>query len=77
MALSTGTTLSNRLSGIKYVTPNQLHYSQGDAICAIPQQTYEDSRQRHHQRWSHQLRKSSQPQIVIINHPRLQKPVVD
>jgi hypothetical protein len=76
MALSTGTTLTYRLSGIKYVTPNQRHYGQADAICAISQKTYEDARQRHPQRWSRQLRNRSQPQVVSIDHPRLQKPVV-
>jgi putative transposase len=65
----------HRHSGIKYVTPNQRHYGQADAICAIRQQTYEEARQRHPQRWSRQPRNWSQPQVVSINHPRPQKPV--
>jgi hypothetical protein len=31
-------------SGIKSVTPNQHHYGQADAICAIRQQIYEEAR---------------------------------
>jgi putative transposase len=62
----------HRHSGIKYVTPNQRHYGQADAICAIRQQTYEEARQRHPQRWSRQTRDWSQPEIVSINHPRPQ-----
>jgi putative transposase len=62
-------------SGIKYVTPNQRHHGEADAICAIRQQTYEEARQRHPQRWSRQPRDWSHPQVVSINHPRAQKPV--
>ncbi len=65
----------HRHSGIKYVTPNQRHYGHADGICAIRQQTYEEARQRHPQRWSRQPRDLSQPQIVSINHPRPQKPI--
>jgi putative transposase len=65
----------HRHSGIKYVTPNQRHYGQADAICAIRQQTYEEAMHRHPQRWSRQPRDWSQPQVVSINHPRPQKPI--
>jgi transposase InsO family protein len=65
----------HRHSGIKYVTPNQRHYGQADAICAIRQQTYEEARQRHPQRWSRQPRDWSQPQVVSINQPRVQNSV--
>ena len=65
----------HRHSGIKYVTPNQRHYGQADAICAIRQQTYEEARQRQPQRWSRPPRDWSQPRVVSINHPRPQKPV--
>ncbi len=60
----------HRHSGIKYVTPNQRHYGQADAISCIRQQTYEKARQKHPQRWSRQPRDWSQPQVVSINHPR-------
>lgn len=65
----------HRHSGIKYVTPNQRHYGQAEAICAIRQQTYEEARQKNPQRWSRQTRDWSQPTIVSINHPRPQQPV--
>ena len=42
----------HRHSGIKYVTPNQRHYGEADAICSIRQQTYEQARQQHPRRWS-------------------------
>ena len=60
----------HRHSGIKYVTPNQRHYGQADTICRIRQQTYEEARQKHPQRWSRQPRDWSQPQVVSINHSR-------
>ena len=65
----------HRHSGIKYVTPNQRHYGQADAICAIRQQTYQEAMHRHPQRWSRPPRDWSQPQVVSINHPRPQKPI--
>jgi transposase InsO family protein len=65
----------HRHSGIKYVTPNQRHYGQADAIFAIRQQTYAEARAMHPQRWSRPPRDWSQPQIVRINHPRPQKPL--
>jgi transposase InsO family protein len=42
----------HRHSGIKYVTPNQRHYGEADAICTIRQETYEQARQRHPRRWA-------------------------
>jgi transposase InsO family protein len=65
----------HRHGGIKYVTPNQRHYGEADAICAIRQQTYERARQRHPRRWARPPRDWSQPQIVRINHPRPQESV--
>jgi hypothetical protein len=65
----------HRHSGNKYVTPNQRHYGQADAIFAIRQQTYAEARAMHPQRWSRPPRDWSQPQIVRINHPRPQKPL--
>jgi len=65
----------HRHSGIKYVTPNQRHYGEADAICIIRQQTYEQARQQHPRRWARPPRDWSQPQIVRINHPRPQESV--
>lgn len=65
----------HRHSGIKYVTPNQRHYGEADAICSIRQQTYEQARQRHPQRWARSPRDWSQPQTVRVNRPRPQDAV--
>jgi transposase InsO family protein len=54
----------HRHGGFKYVTPNQRHYGEADAICAIRQQIYERARQRHPRRWARPPRDGSQPQIV-------------
>ena len=54
----------HRHSGIKYVTPNQRHYGEADAICSVRQRTYEQARQQHPRRWSRPARDWSQPQIV-------------
>jgi hypothetical protein len=63
----------HRHSGIKYVTPNQRHYGEADEICRIRQETYEKARQKNPRRWTRATRDWSQPQIVRVNHPRLQK----
>ena len=60
----------HRHSGIQYVTPDQRHYGQADAICAKRQQTYEQARQQNPQRWSRFTRNWSQPAVVRINQPR-------
>jgi putative transposase len=62
----------HRHSGIQYVTPDQRHHGQADAICAQRQKTYEQARQEHPQRWSRSTRDWSQPAVVRINHPRPQ-----
>ena len=63
----------HRHSGIKYVTPNQRHYGEADAVCSVRQRTYEQARQQHPRRWSRPARDWSQPQIVRVNHPRPQQ----
>ena len=60
----------HRHSGIKYVTPNQRHNGEADAICRTRQETYEEARQKNPRRWSRATRDWSQPQIVKVNHPR-------
>ena len=62
--------IEHRHSGIKYVTPNQRHYGQADAICEIRQQTYEQAFLLNPQRWTQGPRDWSQPEVVKINHPR-------
>ena len=61
--------LEHRHSGIKYVTQNQRHYGQADAICEIQQQTYEQAFRLNPQRWTQGPRDWSQPVVVKINHP--------
>ena len=65
----------HRHSGINYVTPNQRHSGEADAIYRVRQQTYEQARQPHPRRWARPPRDWSQPQIVRINHPRPQESV--
>jgi transposase InsO family protein len=65
----------HRHSGIKYVTPDQRHYGEADAICTIRQQTYKQARQQIPRRWARPPRDWSQPQIVQVNHPRSQEAV--
>jgi transposase InsO family protein len=65
----------HRHSGIKYVTPNQRHYGEADAICRVRQQTYEQARAQHPRRWARPPRDWSQPTIVRVNHPRPQDTV--
>jgi hypothetical protein len=60
----------HRHSGIKYVTPNQRHYGQADAICVIRQQTYEQAVLLNPQRWTKGPRDWKQPEVVEVNHPR-------
>jgi len=64
----------HRHSGINYVTPNQRHYGEADAICSVRQQTYEKARQNHPRRWAKAPRDWTQPRIVRVNHPRPQEP---
>lgn len=63
----------HRHSGIKYVTPDQRHYGEAEGICRTRQETYEQARQKHPRRWSRSTRDWSQPQIVKVNHPRIQQ----
>jgi transposase InsO family protein len=60
----------HRHSGIKYVTPNQRHYGEADAICSVRQQTYEQAPHQHPRRWARPPRDWSQPKVVRVNHPR-------
>ena len=63
----------HRHSGIKYVTPNQRHFGEADAICAIRQQTYGRAMKKNPRRWSRPPRCWKQPEIVRINDPRPEK----
>jgi transposase InsO family protein len=60
----------HRHSGIKYVTPNQRHFGEADAICAVRQQTYSKALMENPRRWSRPPRCWKQPESVKINYPR-------
>lgn len=60
----------HRHSGIKYVTPNQRHFGEVYAICAIRQQTYSKALMENPRRWSRPPRCWKQPESVKINYPR-------
>jgi hypothetical protein len=62
--------IEHRHNGIKYVTPNQRHYGQADAICAIRQQIYDQAALLNPQRWTKDPRDWTQPKIVEVNHPQ-------
>jgi transposase InsO family protein len=59
-------------SGIRFVTPNQRHSGQVDAICLARVRVYEQARQRHPRRWSRGTRCWRQPEVVWINPPQLE-----
>ena len=60
----------HRLSGIKYVTPNQRHFGEADAICAVRQPIYSKALMENSRRWSRPPRCWKQPESVRINYPR-------
>jgi len=64
----------HRHSGIKYVTPNQRHHCEADAICSVPQASRQ-ARQQHPRRLARPPREWSQQQIVRVIHPRPQEAV--
>jgi hypothetical protein len=53
-----------------YVTPNQRHFGEADAICAVRQQTYSKALMENPRRWSRPPRCWKQPESVKINYPR-------
>ena len=56
-------------SGIKFVTPQQLHDGQATEICRHRTVVYEQARQLHPRRWSRSTRYWHQPEVVWINQP--------
>jgi transposase InsO family protein len=59
----------HRHSGIRFVTPDQRHSGQANAICRQRARVYEQARQRHPRRWSRNTRCWCQPEVVWINPP--------
>jgi len=59
----------HRHSGIKFVTPAQLHSGQAVEIYRHRADVYEQARQRNPRRWSRSTRCWRQPEVVWINPP--------
>ena len=59
----------HRHSGIRFVTPDQRHSGEAQAISRHRAQVYEQARQRHPRRWSRSTRCWRQPEVVWINPP--------
>lgn len=60
----------HRHSGIKFVTPNQRHTGEAEAICEVRRRTYAKAYRLHPARWSRHQRCWKQPEVVQINQPR-------
>lgn len=60
----------HRHSGIRFVTPDQIHSGEAQAISRHRAQVYEQARQRHPRRWSQSARCWRRPEVVWINPPR-------
>ncbi len=59
----------HRHSAIRFVTPQQRHIGQPNAICQQRTLVYEHARQRHPRRWSRSVRCCRQPAVVWFNEP--------
>jgi len=58
---------THRHSAIRYVTPNQRHRGEDDAILARRKAIYEDAKARHPERWSGATRNWSKVEVVYLN----------
>ncbi|MGV8147211.1 MAG: IS3 family transposase [Alkaliphilus sp.] len=54
-------------SGLKFVTPNQRHSGEADAIMEARIEVYEAARRRHPERWSRHTRNWTLPEFVALN----------
>jgi putative transposase len=54
-------------SGIKFLTPHQLHSGQGEKILEKRHQLYEDAKARHPERWTRKTRNWTLPKEVWLN----------
>ena len=59
----------HRHSGIRFVTPEQRHSGEAQAICRHRARVYEQAREQHPRRWSRSTRCWRQPEVVWINPP--------
>jgi transposase InsO family protein len=58
---------THRHSGIQYVTPNERHQGEDDAILAQRKAVYKTARARHPERWSGTIRNWTKPEVVYLN----------
>ncbi len=61
---------THRHSGIQYVTPNERHRGEDDAILSRRKAVYEAARARHPARWSGAIRNWCKVEIVYLNPDR-------
>ena len=59
----------HRHSGIRFVTPDQRHSGEAQAICRHRARVYEQAREQHPRRWSRSTRCWRQPEVIWINPP--------
>jgi putative transposase len=57
----------HRHSGIQYVTPNQRHAGEDEAILQRRREVYEAAKNRHPERWSGEIRNWKKVEVVHLN----------
>ncbi len=62
--------VDHRHSGIRYVSPQQRHNGEDQAILAARHELYLQARQRHPARWSGNTRNWSHIEVVTLNPER-------
>ena len=60
----------HRHSGIRFVTPDQRHSGEAQAICRHRARVYDKAREQHPRRWSRSTRCWRQPEVIWINPPQ-------
>jgi transposase InsO family protein len=60
----------HRHSGIRFVTPEQRHSGEAQAICRHRARVYDKAREQHPRRWSRSTRCWRQPEVIWINPPQ-------
>jgi putative transposase len=54
-------------SGLKYVTPNQRHTGDDEAIFEKRKATYQNAKNEHPERWARETRNWEKDKIVVLN----------
>jgi len=65
---------THRHSGIQYVTPNERHRGEDDALLAQREAVYTAAKARHPERWSGATRDWSKPEVVYLNPDKPEAP---